>query len=198
MSDAVLWTTDRRRGYFGAYAEASCPDVVAPVQRLERAYFEARQDDTARGAGSMPRDYVEAATPLYERKSVGGAGRRGIFSNASSRTHTGAHKTKTRSARRCSPGGGQARIRRRDRRGQPGVATAPSARARSRSHVYMGPTKWNARRERLTDTAARSDRAKVDYGSRTQGRHQRGARDWVTNVTEPYCSDPSSGRTRIR
>ena len=60
------------RGYYGAYGGRFVPEtLVAPVAELERAYFEARADETflttLRG---LLRDYVGRPTPLYEARRL--------------------------------------------------------------------------------------------------------------------------------
>src|SRR6185295_5456018 len=83
------------RGYYGAYGGRFVPEtLVAPVDALERAYFEARQDDAFRSRlGRLLADYVGRPTPLYEArrlaKSLGGAR---IFLKREDLAHTGAHK----------------------------------------------------------------------------------------------------------
>ncbi|MBA3297756.1 MAG: tryptophan synthase subunit beta, partial [Acidobacteria bacterium] len=83
------------RGYYGAFGGRFVPEtLVAPVQELERAYFEAR-DDPAFVATLLQllRDYVGRPTPLYEARrlssSLGGAQ---IFLKREDLAHTGAHK----------------------------------------------------------------------------------------------------------
>src|SRR5688500_15332962 len=83
------------RGYFGAYGGRFVPEtLVAPVQELERAYFDAREDEAfTRELVRLLRDYVGRATPLYEaaRLSAGLGGAR-IFLKREDLAHTGAHK----------------------------------------------------------------------------------------------------------
>src|ERR1044072_9255128 len=58
------------RGYYGAYGGRFVPEaLVAPVEELERAYFEARADQNfASELADLLHNYVGRATPLYEAK----------------------------------------------------------------------------------------------------------------------------------
>ncbi|HEY0872495.1 MAG TPA: pyridoxal-phosphate dependent enzyme, partial [Vicinamibacterales bacterium] len=83
------------RGYYGAYGGRFVPEtLVAPVQELERAYYEARLDGEFRESlQRLLTDYVGRPTPLYEARrlsaSLGGAR---IFLKREDLAHTGAHK----------------------------------------------------------------------------------------------------------
>src|SRR6185436_14380169 len=83
------------RGYYGAYGGRFVPEtLVAPVEALERAYLEARQDRgfLERLAGLL-RHYVGRPTPLYEaRRLAASAGGARIFLKREDLAHTGAHK----------------------------------------------------------------------------------------------------------
>src|SRR5579872_7031023 len=83
------------RGYFGDFGGRYVPEtLVEPVEQLERAYLEARddcafQEELAR----LLKNYVGRPTPLYEatRLSAAYQGAR-IFLKREDLTHTGAHK----------------------------------------------------------------------------------------------------------
>jgi tryptophan synthase beta chain len=181
------------RGYYGAYGGRFVPEtLVAPVQELERAYFEARQDPAFRQTlQSLLKDYVGRATPLYEARrlssSLGGAR---IFLKREDLAHTGAHKINNAL--------GQALLARRMNKrrivaetgaGQHGVATATvCALLGLECHVYMGAEDMerqslNVFRMRLLGATVHA----VDAGSRTlKDAINEAMRDWVTNVSDTY------------
>ena len=181
------------RGYFGAFGGRFVPEtLVAPVQELERAYFEARADEPFKQElVRLLRDYVGRATPLYEaaRLSAGLGGAR-IFLKREDLAHTGAHKINNALgqallARRM----GKGRVVAETGAGQHGVATATvCALLGLECHVYMGADDMerqalNVFRMRLLGASVR----KVDSGSRTlKDAINEAMRDWVTNVTGTY------------
>ena len=181
------------RGYFGAYGGRFVPEtLVAPVQELERAYFDARNDPAFREElVRLLRDYVGRATPLYEARrlsaSLGGAR---LFLKREDLAHTGAHKINNALgqallARRM----GKRRIVAETGAGQHGVATATvCALLGIECHVYMGAEDMrrqslNVFRMRLLGATVRS----VDAGARTlKDAINEAMRDWVTNVADTY------------
>src|SRR5687767_11549763 len=181
------------RGYFGAFGGRFVPEtLVAPVQELERAYFEARRNEAFKQElVRLLRDYVGRATPLYEaaRLSAGLGGAR-IFLKREDLAHTGAHKINNALgqallARRM----GKGRVVAETGAGQHGVATATvCALLGLECHVYMGADDMerqalNVFRMRLLGATVR----KVDSGSRTlKDAINEAMRDWVTNVTGTY------------
>src|SRR5438093_13540833 len=83
------------RGYFGEFGGRFVPEtLVEPVEELERAYFQVR-DDPEFGAelNRLLKHYVGRPTPVYEaaRLSEASQGAR-IFLKREDLTHTGAHK----------------------------------------------------------------------------------------------------------
>ncbi len=181
------------RGYFGAFGGRFVPEtLVAPVQELERAYFEARQDETFKQElVRLLRDYVGRATPLYEatRLSAGLGGAR-IFLKREDLAHTGAHKINNALGQALlAQRMGKARVVAETGAGQHGVATATvCALLGLECHVYMGVDDMerqalNVFRMRLLGATVR----KVDSGSRTlKDAINEAMRDWVTNVTGTY------------
>ena len=181
------------RGYYGAYGGRFVPEtLVAPVQELERAYFEARQDREFRATlQRLLADYVGRPTPLYEAArlsaSLGGAR---IFLKREDLAHTGAHKINNALgqallARRM----GKRRIVAETGAGQHGVATATvCALLGLQCVVYMGAEDMerqslNVFRMRLLGAEVRP----VDAGSRTlKDAINEAMRDWVTNVSDSY------------
>ncbi len=181
------------RGYFGAFGGRFVPEtLVAPVQELERAYFETRQDDAfTQELVRLLRDYVGRATPLYEaaRLSAGLGGAR-IFLKREDLAHTGAHKINNALGQALlAQRMGKARVVAETGAGQHGVATATvCALLGLECHVYMGADDMerqalNVFRMRLLGATVR----KVDSGSRTlKDAINEAMRDWVTNVTGTY------------
>ena len=181
------------RGYYGAYGGRFVPEtLVAPVEELERAYLEVRQDAGFRQElQQLLRDYVGRPTPLYEAAglaaSLGGAR---IFLKREDLAHTGAHKINNALgqallARRM----GKRRVVAETGAGQHGVATATvCALLGLECHVYMGAEDMerqslNVFRMRLLGATVRS----VDGGSRTlKDAINEAMRDWVTNVSDSY------------
>ena len=60
------------RGYFGEYGGRFVPEtLVAPVEELERAYFEARADPAfTADLEALLRRYVGRPTPVYEAQRL--------------------------------------------------------------------------------------------------------------------------------
>ena len=181
------------RGYYGAYGGRFVPEtLVAPVQELERAYFEARQDGAFRSTLSeLLRDYVGRPTPVYEARrlseSLGGAR---IFLKREDLAHTGAHKINNALGQALlATRMGKRRVVAETGAGQHGVATATvCALLGLECTVYMGSEDMerqslNVFRMRLLGAEVRS----VDAGSRTlKDAINEAMRDWVTNVADSY------------
>jgi tryptophan synthase beta chain len=180
-------------GYFGPYGGRFVPEVLmAPIEELERAYLEARQDPAFQGELSeLLRTYAGRPTPLYcaERLSrmLGGAR---LWLKREDLLHTGAHKINNclgqgLLARRM----GKRRIIAETGAGQHGVATATvCALLGLECVVYMGTE--DMRRQRLNVFRMRLLGARVepvDSGSRTlKDAISEAMRDWVTNVGDTY------------
>jgi tryptophan synthase beta chain len=182
-----------KRGYYGAYGGRFVPEtLVAPVEELERAYFEARQDGVfLRTLGELLRDYVGRPTPVYEATrlsaSLGGAR---IFLKREDLAHTGAHKINNALGQALlAKRMGKRRIVAETGAGQHGVATATvCALLGLECTVYMGSEDMerqslNVFRMRLLGAEVR----RVDAGSRTlKDAINEAMRDWVTNVADSY------------
>jgi tryptophan synthase beta chain len=181
------------RGYYGPYGGRYVPETLAaPVEMLERAYLEARQDEAFRQElMSLLQTYVGRPTPLYEARrlteQVGGAR---LFLKREDLAHTGAHKINNALgqallARRM----GKRRIVAETGAGQHGVATATAAALLGLAcEVYMGADDMarqalNVYRMRLLGATV----TQVDAGSRTlKDAINEAMRDWVTNVEDTY------------
>ena len=181
------------RGYYGAYGGRFVPEtLVAPVAELERAYFEARQDDGFRGElAQLLGTYVGRATPLYEATRLAAhAGGARIFLKREDLAHTGAHKINNAIgqallARRM----GKRRVIAETGAGQHGVATATAcALLGLECDVYMGAEDMarqslNVFRMQLLGATVR----RVDAGSRTlKDAINEAMRDWVGTVADSY------------
>lgn len=181
------------RGYFGAYGGRFVPEtLVDPIERLERAYREAREDPAfTRELSTLLTHYVGRPTPIYEARRLAGAtGGARLFLKREDLAHTGAHKINN------ALGQGLLALRMGKRRivaetgaGQHGVATATvCALMGLECEVYMGTEDMrrqapNVFRMKLLGATVTG----VDSGSRTlKDAINEAMRDWVTNVNDTY------------
>jgi tryptophan synthase beta chain len=181
------------RGYFGAFGGRFVPEtLVEPVEALERAYFEARDDPAFRAElDRLLKHYVGRPTPVYETKRLAQlAGGARIFLKREDLTHTGAHKINNALGQALlAVRMGKRRIVAETGAGQHGVATATAcALLGLECHVYMGAEDMarqalNVFRMRLLGAEVLS----VEAGSRTlKDAINEAMRDWVTNVGDTY------------
>jgi len=192
MSGVVRRDPDAR-GYFGEFGGRYVPEtLVEPVEALERAYFEARDDQAfqARLDGLL-KHYVGRPTPLYEAERLSAeAGGARIFLKREDLTHTGAHKINNALGQALlATRMGKRRIVAETGAGQHGVATATAcALLGLECHVYMGTE--DMARQALNVVRMRLLGAEVigvDAGSRTlKDAINEAMRDWVTNVGNTY------------
>ncbi len=181
------------RGRFGPYGGRYVPETLfAPVEELERAYREAREDPKFRSElESLLRDFAGRPTPLQlaERLTERLGGPR-IYLKREDLLHTGAHKINN-----CLGQGllavrmGKRRIVAETGAGQHGVASATvAARLGLECVVYMGTE--DMERQRLNVFRMRLLGAEVlgvDAGSRTlKDAINEAMRDWVTNVRNTH------------
>jgi tryptophan synthase beta chain len=180
------------RGYFGEFGGRFVPEtLVAPVEELTRAYFDARQDpDFVRTLRHLLATYVGRPTPLYEAQHATGPGGVRVFLKREDLAHTGAHKINNALgqallARRM----GKRRIVAETGAGQHGVATATvCALLGLECVVYMGAEDMarqalNVFRMRVLGATVE----RVDAGSRTlKDAINEAMRDWVANVDTTY------------
>jgi tryptophan synthase beta chain len=180
-------------GHFGPYGGRYVPEtLMAPLEELERAYYEARQDPAFQAElADLLANYAGRPTPLYEAKrlseQLGGAR---IFIKREDLLHTGAHKINNclgqiLLARRM----GKRRIIAETGAGQHGVATATvCALFGLDCTVYMGDE--DMRRQKLNVFRMRLLGAKVvavHSGSKTlKDAVSEAMRDWVTNVESTH------------
>ncbi len=181
------------RGYYGPYGGRFVPEtLVAPVEELERAYFDARDDQEFRSTlQALLANYVGRPTPLYEARrlsaSLGGAR---IFFKREDLAHTGAHKINNALGQALlAQRMGKRRIIAETGAGQHGVATATvCALLGLECNVYMGAEDMerqalNVFRMQLLGATVR----RVDAGARTlKDAINEAMRDWVTNVADSY------------
>jgi tryptophan synthase beta chain len=180
-------------GRFGPYGGRYVPEtLVAPLEELERAYNEARQDSKFQSElDSLLHNFAGRPTPLQfaSRLSTHLGGPR-IYLKREDLLHTGAHKINN-----CL-GQGLLAVRMAKRRvvaetgaGQHGVATAAvAARLGLTCTVYMGTE--DMERQRLNVFRMRllgADVIGVDSGSRTlKDAINEAMRDWVTNYATSH------------
>ena len=180
-------------GHFGPYGGRFVPEVLmAPIEELEKAYLEARQDPSFQSElAALLHTYAGRPTPLYFAKrltaQLGGAR---LWLKREDLLHTGAHKINNSLgqallARRM----GKRRIIAETGAGQHGVAPATvCALFGLECVVYMGEE--DMRRQRLNVFRMRLLGAKVEpvsAGSRTlKDAISEAMRDWVANVADTY------------
>jgi tryptophan synthase beta chain len=181
------------RGYFGEFGGRFVPEtLVAPVEALERAYFEARDDRSFQiELDRLLKDYVGRPTPTWEaRRLTEDSGGARIFLKREDLTHTGAHKINNALGQALlALRMGKRRIVAETGAGQHGVATATAcALLRLECCVYMGTE--DMERQALNVFRMRLLGAKVvgvAGGSRTlKDAINEAMRDWVTNVEDTY------------
>ena len=176
------------RGYFGEFGGRFVPEtLVAPVEMLTTAYFEARKDaEFVLELERLLETYVGRPTPLFEaRRAVENSGVR-LFLKREDLAHTGAHKINNAIgqvllARRM----GKTRVVAETGAGQHGVATATAcALLGIDCVVYMGAQDMarqalNVFRMQMLGATV----ASVDAGSQTlKDAINEAMRDWVANV----------------
>src|SRR6476469_5726150 len=180
-------------GHFGPYGGRYVPEVLmAPIEELEKAYLEARQDPAVQAEVSdLLRNYAGRPTPLYHAKRLSETlGGPRIWLKREDLLHTGAHKINNTLgqvllARRM----GKRRVIAETGAGQHGVATATvCALFGLDCVVYMGEE--DMRRQRLNVFRMRLLGARVvgvSTGSCTlKDAISEAMRDWVTNVGDTY------------
>jgi tryptophan synthase beta chain len=181
------------RGYFGDFGGRYVPEtLVEPVEQLERAYFEVREDPGfASELNRLLKHYVGRPTPVYEAKRLTEAYRGArIFLKREDLTHTGAHKINNALGQALLAARmGKRRIVAETGAGQHGVATATAcALLGLECHVYMGAEDMerqalNVFRMQLLGAEV----CRVEAGSRTlKDAINEAMRDWVTNVADTY------------
>ena len=181
------------RGYFGEFGGRYVPEtLVEPVEELERAYLEVRDDPAfAAELSRLFKHYVGRPTPVYETSRLAdAAGGARIFLKREDLTHTGAHKINNALGQALLASRmGKRRIVAETGAGQHGVASATAcALLGLECHVYMGAEDMdrqalNVFRMRLLGAEV----CRVDAGSRTlKDAINEAMRDWVTNVSETY------------
>jgi tryptophan synthase beta chain len=180
------------RGYFGEFGGRFVPEtLVAPVEALERAYFDARRDPAfVAELQHLLATFVGRPTPLQEaRRAAGSSGVR-LFLKREDLAHTGAHKINNAIGQALlAVRMGKRRIVAETGAGQHGVATATACALLGLDCVvYMGADDM-ARQAlnvfRMQVLGATVDR--VDSGSRTlKDAINEAMRDWVAHADTTY------------
>lgn len=190
---AASKTMPDARGRFGPYGGRYVPEtLVAPLEELERAYAEAREDPKFRAElDSLLRNFAGRPTPLqFAGRLTDHLGGPRIYLKREDLLHTGAHKINN-----CIGQGllavrmGKRRVVAETGAGQHGVATATvAARLGLVCTVYMGTE--DMERQRLNVNRMQLLGAEVigvDSGSRTlKDAINEAMRDWVTNVATSH------------
>jgi len=181
------------KGYFGAFGGRFVPEtLVEPIEELERAYFQARDDPEFQSElARLLKHYVGRPTPLYEaRRLAKEYGGPRIFLKREDLTHTGAHKINNALGQALlAVRMGKRRIVAETGAGQHGVAAATvCALLGLECHVYMGTD--DMERQALNVVRMRllgAEVCPVSSGSRTlKDAINEAMRDWVTNVADTY------------
>jgi tryptophan synthase beta chain len=188
MTTAAQMMPDSR-GRFGPYGGRYVPEtLVAPLEELERAYTEAREDPKFQAElDSLLRNFAGRPTPLqFASRLTEHLGGPRIYLKREDLLHTGAHKINN-----CIGQGllavrmGKRRVVAETGAGQHGVATATvAARLGLECTVYMGTE--DMERQRLNVFRMRllgAEVIEVDAGSRTlKDAINEAMRDWVSNI----------------
>ena len=134
-------TAPDRKGYFGDFGGRFVAEVlVAPLQELDEAYAEARQDPEFRACVErLRKHYLGRPTPLYLADRLSGDGPR-IYFKREDLSHTGAHKINNAIGQGLLAARmGKRRLIAETGAGQHGVATATvAAKLGLACTVYMG------------------------------------------------------------
>lgn len=179
-------------GHFGPYGGRFIPEtLMAPIEELEAAYRNARQDPGFQGEfEALLKDYVGRPTPLtYARRLSERLGSR-IYLKREDLCHTGAHKINNALGQALlAKRMGKTRIIAETGAGQHGVATATvCALLGLECEVYMGTE--DMRRQALNVFRMELLGARVtgvEAGSCTlKDAINEAMRDWVTNVADTH------------
>jgi tryptophan synthase beta chain len=196
VSEQTTWFGRRDpdpRGYYGAFGGRYVPEtLVAPIEALERAYFEARQEPAfAAELERLHRDFVGRPTPLWDARRLSDAAGGGrILLKREDLNHTGAHKINNALGQALlATRMGKTRIVAETGAGQHGVASATvCALLGLECVVYMGTEDMrrqalNVFRMRLLGATVEG----VDSGSRTlKDAINEAMRDWVARPDDTH------------
>jgi tryptophan synthase beta chain len=181
------------RGYFGTFGGRFVPEtLVAPIERLEREYRQARSEPAfAEELRRLLCHYAGRPTPLWDARRLGEAcGGVRVLLKREDLTHTGAHKINNALGQALlAKRMGKSRVVAETGAGQHGVATATAcALLNLECVVYMGTE--DMRRQalnvfRMRLLGARVER--VDAGSRTlKDAINEAMRDWVARPDDTH------------
>ncbi len=182
-----------KKGYYGKFGGKFVPEILIPaLDRLEKAYLEARQDGTFQSElHSLLKEYIGRPTPLtFADQLTKHYGRASIYLKREDLCHTGAHKINNAIGQvLLARFMNKKRIIAETGAGQHGVATATAcAKFGIKCIVYMGAEdmgrqKLNVDRMHLLGAEVR----KVESGTNTlKDATNEAIRDWVTNVDDTY------------
>ena len=180
------------RGYFGEFGGRYVPEtLMAPIDELTTAYFEARRDPAFLDRLThLLRHYVGRPTPLHEATRAAGDSGVRLFLKREDLAHTGAHKINNALGQALLAARmGKRRVIAETGAGQHGVATATvCALLGLECVVYMGADDMarqalNVFRMRVLGATVVS----VASGTRTlKDAINEAMRDWVAHATDTY------------
>jgi len=181
------------RGYYGAFGGRFVPEtLVAPIEALEKAYFEARSEPAfAEELQRLLEHYVGRETPLWDARRLSAAcGGPRILLKREDLTHTGAHKINNALGQALlAKRMGKTRVVAETGAGQHGVASATAcALLGLECVVYMGTE--DMRRQALNVFRMRllgATVSGVDSGSCTlKDAINEAMRDWVARPDDTH------------
>ena len=180
------------RGYFGDFGGRFVPEtLMAPIDELTTAYFEARRDPVfLERLAYLLRHYVGRPTPLHEATRAAGESGVRLFLKREDLAHTGAHKINNALGQALLASRmGKRRVIAETGAGQHGVATATvCALLGLECVVYMGAEDMarqalNVFRMRVLGATV----VAVDSGTRTlKDAINEAMRDWVAHADDTY------------
>jgi tryptophan synthase beta chain len=180
------------RGYFGEFGGRFVPEtLMAPIDELTTAYFEARRDPAfLTRLTHLLRHYVGRPTPLHEATRAAGVTGVRLFLKREDLAHTGAHKINNALGQALlAQRMGKRRVIAETGAGQHGVATATvCALLGLGCVVYMGAEDMarqalNVFRMRILGATV----VAVDSGTRTlKDAINEAMRDWVAHADDTY------------
>ena len=180
------------RGYFGEFGGRFVPEtLMAPIDELTTAYFEARRDPAfVQRLCTLLRHYVGRPTPLHEATRASNGAPVRLFLKREDLAHTGAHKINNALGQALLAARmGKGRVIAETGAGQHGVATATAcALLGLECVVYMGSEDMarqalNVFRMRVLGATV----VAVDSGTRTlKDAINEAMRDWVAHANDTY------------
>jgi len=181
------------RGYFGQFGGRFVPETLVPaLEQLERAYLEARKDETfQKELDYYLREYAGRPSPLYlARRFSASLGGGRVYLKREDLNHTGAHKiNNTLGQALLAVRMGKGRIIAETGAGQHGVATATAAALFGlECQVYMGTEDIRRQKPNVLKMELLGTRVvPVETGSRTlKDATNEALRDWMASFEDTH------------